>query len=229
MGQGPDRFGTVSAASGIRTVAGGSGQSREDLPGRRLLGGRESVEGALCTACYGAFDAPGPLVVRLRENVADLVAPGLVQGVGQQRQHTGAIDRSAIPTATQVSTRHLMPRIIGRRNDRKNTQWVIASLPDVATSGGSKTRSSSSWAALRNFETAVRKARIALPAGRHPSSLAIPFILLIADLDLIPGGESILVDRQHRRRDGAEQAPRRTRRLQKPLQRSPAFGGVQCR
>ena len=60
------------------------------MPGRGLLGGGETVVGALRAVGDGSFDAAGALVVGEGESVPGADAPGLVKGVRQQGQHARA-------------------------------------------------------------------------------------------------------------------------------------------
>ena len=84
------QVGAGGAVGGVDAVGAGGGQPGEHLPGGGLLGGGERVVGALGAGGDGAFDAAGALVVGEGDRVPGPVPPGLVQGVGQQRQRPGA-------------------------------------------------------------------------------------------------------------------------------------------
>ena len=106
------QLGPGGAAGGVHAIGGGSGQPGEDLPCRGLLGGGETVVGALGAVGDGAFDAAGPFVVSQAENVSGAAAPGLVKGMRQQRQYPGAGRRLA---AAHLSQEHVDQVIIDAR------------------------------------------------------------------------------------------------------------------
>ena len=78
------------AVRGVHAVAAGGGQPGEHLPGRGLLGRGEAVVGALGAGGDGAVDAAGAFIVSQGESLPGPAAPGLVQGVRQQRQYPRA-------------------------------------------------------------------------------------------------------------------------------------------
>src|SRR5262249_41019274 len=83
------QVGPGGAVGGVDAVAAGGGQPGEHLPGGGLLGGGERLVGTLSAGGDGAFDAAGALVVGEGDRFPGPVPPGLVQGVGQQRQRAG--------------------------------------------------------------------------------------------------------------------------------------------
>ena len=74
----------------VHALGAGSGQPGEDLPGGGLLTGRKTVVGALRAARDRAFDTAGARIVGQGDSLPGPAAPGLVQGVRQQRQHPRA-------------------------------------------------------------------------------------------------------------------------------------------
>ena len=84
------QFRPGGAVGAVHTLAAGGGQPQEHLPGRGLLGRGEAVVDALGAGGDGAFDAAGAFIVGQGEGLPGPAAPGLVQGVRQQRQHPRA-------------------------------------------------------------------------------------------------------------------------------------------
>jgi hypothetical protein len=80
----------VARSAESHALGAGGGQPGEHLPGGDLLSGRKTVIGVLRAAGDGTFDAAGAFIVGEGEGFSSPAAPGLVQGVRQQRQHSRA-------------------------------------------------------------------------------------------------------------------------------------------
>ena len=101
------------AVGGVHTLGAGGGQPDEDLPGCGLLGGCQGVVGALGAGGDGAFDAAGAFIVGQGEHLPGPAAPGLVQGVRQQRQHPRA--ESPGRSAAHLGEQHVDQVVIDAR------------------------------------------------------------------------------------------------------------------